>query len=106
MEGTLLVPPDRGTIIGRALWKVGMLFIGHTEQTLTLPQTRFVVIGGAQREQQSDSSFSQGFGSSISGSAPRVLPRGTPDSIYLAIYKSKVHDSGAEPQCCKNQARC
>ena len=24
MEGLMLVPPDRGTIIGRALWKVGM----------------------------------------------------------------------------------
>lgn len=22
MEGVLLVPPDRGTIIGRAMWKV------------------------------------------------------------------------------------
>ena len=23
MEGLMLVPPERGTIIGRALWKVG-----------------------------------------------------------------------------------
>ena len=24
MEGLMLVPPERGTIIGRALWKVGI----------------------------------------------------------------------------------
>lgn len=28
MEGLMLVPPERGTIIGRALWKVGGLFAG------------------------------------------------------------------------------
>ena len=27
MEGLMLVPPERGTIIGRALWKVGVLAI-------------------------------------------------------------------------------
>jgi hypothetical protein len=26
-EGTLLVPPDRGTIIGRAIWKVSLLIL-------------------------------------------------------------------------------
>ncbi|KLU92716.1 hypothetical protein, variant [Magnaporthiopsis poae ATCC 64411] len=64
MEGILAVPPDRGTIIGRALWK-----------------TRFVVIGPQKREQ---------FGASSNGRipTPRDSP-GNPASTYLSIYKSR-----------------
>lgn len=34
MEGLMLVPPERGTIIGRALWKVGAHDIPSSKSTL------------------------------------------------------------------------
>ncbi|KAK3378000.1 hypothetical protein B0H63DRAFT_495699 [Podospora didyma] len=67
MEGTLSVPPDRGTIIGRAIWK-----------------SRYVVVGAAQREQQTQSGRLQ----PTRGSSKDQL-RTPPEGIYLSIYKSK-----------------
>ncbi|KAK3944123.1 hypothetical protein QBC46DRAFT_252839 [Diplogelasinospora grovesii] len=72
MEGTLSVPPDRGTIIGRALWK-----------------TRYVVVGGAQREQPPQTASNKGLQASR-GSTPKGLLKAPPDAIYLSIYKSKA----------------
>ncbi|KAL8301638.1 hypothetical protein RB597_002179 [Gaeumannomyces tritici] len=64
MEGILAVPPDRGTIIGRALWK-----------------TRFVVVGPQKREQS-------GATSTWRILTPRDSP-GNPATTYLSIYKSR-----------------
>ncbi|KAH8881532.1 hypothetical protein GQ53DRAFT_667704 [Thozetella sp. PMI_491] len=68
MEGTLVVPPERGTIIGRALWK-----------------PRYVVIGPAVRE--SPGYLDRSLGSS--GSRSRLPPGVSNDAVYLSIYKSK-----------------
>ncbi|KAK3326282.1 hypothetical protein B0H66DRAFT_154060 [Apodospora peruviana] len=73
MEGTLCVPPERGTIIGRAIWK-----------------PRYVVVGGAQREQQTQS---PSLGSlrlpSSRSSTPKGQLQALPDAIFLSVYKSK-----------------
>ena len=49
-EGTVLVPPDRGTIIGRAIWKVSrpILPLPGVELMISV-QPRFVVLGRQNR---------------------------------------------------------
>ncbi|KAK0652265.1 hypothetical protein B0T16DRAFT_426832 [Cercophora newfieldiana] len=71
MEGLLTVPPDRGTIIGRAIWK-----------------SRYVVVGAAQREPQSPAAPSTRNQISRS-STPMALRKAYPDGVFLSIYKSK-----------------
>ncbi|OIW29528.1 hypothetical protein CONLIGDRAFT_575174 [Coniochaeta ligniaria NRRL 30616] len=78
MEGTLLVPPERGTIIGRAVWK-----------------SRFVVVANGQKEQQTNPTFAQSMTASRMQAASRASniraqPTGSPEAIYLSIYKSKI----------------
>ncbi|KAI1100738.1 hypothetical protein F4804DRAFT_344499 [Jackrogersella minutella] len=74
MEGTLLVPPDRGTIIGRAVWK-----------------PRYLVIGPQRDAAQSNTGFSQVAArikdaSSRSSKPPQKV---VPDAIFLSIYKTR-----------------
>ncbi|KAH9901852.1 hypothetical protein F4778DRAFT_791449 [Xylariomycetidae sp. FL2044] len=77
MEGSLLIPPDRGTIIGRAIWK-----------------TRYVVIGPLRDVNQPNTSLSQVLSSTrIKDVGPWAskpqLQRLQPDGVYLTIYKTK-----------------
>ncbi|KAI1497382.1 hypothetical protein F5X99DRAFT_421370 [Biscogniauxia marginata] len=78
MEGNLLVPPDRGTIIGRAVWK-----------------SRYVVIGPiAQKDtSQLNLSLAQVLSASrikdVGGRASKPQQLLPPDAIYLSIYKTK-----------------
>ncbi|KAJ9148373.1 hypothetical protein NKR23_g5037 [Pleurostoma richardsiae] len=75
MEGVLVVPPDRGTIIGRAIWK-----------------SRYVVVGPSRRERPSDGPFSRPAGANRSqASSQRSQPPPDPPSggTFLSIYKSK-----------------
>ncbi|XXH00178.1 hypothetical protein Hte_006520 [Hypoxylon texense] len=62
MEGTLLIPPDRGTIIGRAVWK---------------PNLSFSQVLSAARIKDNGSRSS------------KPQPRAQPDAVYLSIYKSR-----------------
>ncbi|KAI3538580.1 hypothetical protein CSPX01_09508 [Colletotrichum filicis] len=76
-EGVLLIPPDRGQILGRAIWK-----------------PRFVVVGGRSiyREAVTSPTFPQNAASTRSnGTGTRSQPR-TPgnDDYYISIFKSKV----------------
>lgn len=81
MEGVLLVPPERGTIIGRALWK-----------------PRFVVVGGVQKGQQTNLTATQilstsriqaaNRASNLTGST-RGQAKGSSEGVFLSIYKSK-----------------
>ncbi|KAK4204254.1 hypothetical protein QBC40DRAFT_104503 [Triangularia verruculosa] len=68
MEGFLSVPPDRGTIIGRAMWK-----------------PRYMVVGGPQRDQTPGIARAP----SNRSSAPKELFRVPSEGVYLSIYKSK-----------------
>ncbi|KAI0540202.1 hypothetical protein GGR58DRAFT_461919 [Xylaria digitata] len=83
MEDILLVPPDRGTILGRPVWK-----------------PRYVVVGPlSQKEsQQPNLSLSQvlsaGRIGSVGGWSSKSQLRGPTDAIYLSVYKSK---EDAEP---------
>ncbi|KAI2463430.1 hypothetical protein F4781DRAFT_416696 [Annulohypoxylon bovei var. microspora] len=76
MEGTLLAPPDRGTIIGRAVWK-----------------PRYLVIGPQRDAFPSNTGFSQvaarikDAGSRSSKAQPQQ--RLQSDAIYLSIYKTR-----------------
>ncbi|KAI0881036.1 uncharacterized protein GGS22DRAFT_173184 [Annulohypoxylon maeteangense] len=76
MEGTLLVPPDRGTIIGRAVWK-----------------PRYLVIGPQRDAFPSNTGFSQvaaRIKDAGSRSSKAPLPqRPQSDAIYLSIYKAR-----------------
>ncbi|KAI0124263.1 hypothetical protein BJ170DRAFT_686627 [Xylariales sp. AK1849] len=77
MEGVLLIPPDRGTIIGRAIWK-----------------PRFVVVGSPQRAvSQANLSLSQVLSTNrikeARGQTFKSQQRPPPDAVYLSIYKSK-----------------
>ncbi|KAK3308090.1 uncharacterized protein B0T15DRAFT_390162 [Chaetomium strumarium] len=70
MEGALTMPPDRGTIIGRAAWKM-----------------RYVVVGGANREQPQAATINRL--QSNRASNPGELGKAASEGIYLSIYKSK-----------------
>ncbi|KAI5865484.1 hypothetical protein GGS23DRAFT_595005 [Durotheca rogersii] len=75
MEGTLLVPPDRGTIIGRAAWK-----------------PRYLVVGPQRDASQSNLSFSQVLSAARIKdpiNRPKPQPRVLSDAVYLSIYKAK-----------------
>ncbi|KAI2621702.1 hypothetical protein GGR54DRAFT_76051 [Hypoxylon sp. NC1633] len=76
MEGTLLVPPDRGTIIGRAVWK-----------------PRFLVIGPQKDAYQQNTGFSQVLSAArikdAGGRPPKPQHRPQPDAAYLSIYKTR-----------------
>ncbi|GJC81732.1 hypothetical protein ColLi_04570 [Colletotrichum liriopes] len=75
-EGVLLIPPDRGQILGRAIWK-----------------PRYVVVGGrsVHREALTSPTFPQNANTNRSGAPPKIQPR-TPanDDYYISIFKSKV----------------
>ncbi|KAI1152445.1 hypothetical protein F4825DRAFT_310469 [Nemania diffusa] len=78
MEGTLLVPPDRGTILGRAVWKPRYVIIGPLNQkdgyqpNLSLSQ----VLSNARSRDGGRSSKSL-----------QKVPIDT--AVYLSVYKSK-----------------
>ncbi|KAI0471924.1 hypothetical protein GGR56DRAFT_98209 [Xylariaceae sp. FL0804] len=79
MEGTLLVPPERGTIIGRAVWK-----------------TRYVVIGPLPQKDANSTNISL---SQVLSTARSIKDVGSwrekpqqrvpTDAIFLSVYKSK-----------------
>ncbi|KAI1111941.1 hypothetical protein F5Y14DRAFT_423629 [Nemania sp. NC0429] len=78
MEGSLLVPPDRGMILGRAVWK-----------------SRYVVVGplSFKDSYQSNISFSQVLGNGrirdVGSRSSKAQQRAPTDAIYLSVYKSK-----------------
>ncbi|KAI0381813.1 hypothetical protein F5Y04DRAFT_254411 [Hypomontagnella monticulosa] len=76
MEGTLLVPPDRGAIIGRAVWK-----------------PRFLVIGPQKDAYQSNTGFSQVLSAArikdSSSRSSKSQQKIQADTIFLSIYKTR-----------------
>lgn len=76
MEGTLLIPPDRGTIIGRAVWKPRYLVIGPQKDSYP-PNSGFSQVLSAARIKDSSSRSS------------KPQPRAQPDAVYLSIYKTR-----------------
>lgn len=104
MEGLMMVPPERGTIIGRALWKAS-LRSDESVFCLTMPQPRYVVLGtGAALKPQNDvatntdnsvKSASTRKGLKSTSSKPSlvdVAQLGLEDRrLYISIYKAKVN---------------
>ncbi|KAK4212373.1 hypothetical protein QBC37DRAFT_195380 [Rhypophila decipiens] len=72
MEGTLCVPPEPRTIIGRAIWK-----------------PRYVVVGGPIREPQLQQPGIAGRLQPSRSSTPKGQFAPIPDTIFLSVYKSK-----------------
>ncbi|KAI0401282.1 hypothetical protein F4802DRAFT_433013 [Xylaria palmicola] len=79
MEDILLVPPDRGTILGRPVWK-----------------PRYVVVGPlVQKEgQQSNLSLSHVLSApsrirDVGGRSSKSQQKAPTDALYLSVYKSK-----------------
>ncbi|KAH7033200.1 uncharacterized protein B0I36DRAFT_348292 [Microdochium trichocladiopsis] len=75
MEGYLTIPPDRGTILGRALWK-----------------TRYVVIGGPQRDSTPHNGDRPVRAKDASARTLKEKPSVLADQAsgtFLSIYKNK-----------------
>ncbi|KXJ93049.1 hypothetical protein Micbo1qcDRAFT_160960 [Microdochium bolleyi] len=92
MEGYLTIPPDRGTILGRALWK-----------------TRYVVIGGLQRDTKQKTGDRLGRAKDTSGRALREKPSSLVDqasSTFLSIYKSKDDSEPVQQYSLATIAEC
>ncbi|KAK4138662.1 hypothetical protein BT67DRAFT_369560 [Trichocladium antarcticum] len=81
MEGALSLPPERGTIIGRALWKV------RCSRRCWFGAVRYVVVGSANREQTQDATVSRM--QSNRCSTTRELSKVAPEGIFLSVYKNK-----------------
>ncbi|KAI0011188.1 hypothetical protein F4779DRAFT_246009 [Xylariaceae sp. FL0662B] len=77
MEGTLLVPPDRGTIIGRAVWKPRYLVVGPQKDASQGNLSFHSHVLSAARIKDSTSRSS------------KLQTRPQPDLIFLSIYKTK-----------------
>ncbi|OLN86966.1 hypothetical protein CCHL11_04645 [Colletotrichum chlorophyti] len=79
-EGLLLIPPDRGQILGRALWK-----------------PRYVVVGNRNVHRETITSPTFPSNSKRNGAPPKIQPR-TPanDEYYISVFKSKVRSSTTE----------
>ncbi|EFQ29706.1 uncharacterized protein GLRG_04850 [Colletotrichum graminicola M1.001] len=74
-EGLLLVPPDRGQILGRAIWK-----------------PRYVIVGprNVQREALTNPTGPQTTGINRNGVPPKIQPRiPATDDYYITIFKPK-----------------
>ncbi|KAI1764073.1 hypothetical protein GGR53DRAFT_495458 [Hypoxylon sp. FL1150] len=78
MEGTLLAPPDRGTIIGRAVWKPRYLVIGPQKDTYPSNNSGFSQVLSAARSIKD-----------AGGRSSKPLPRAQSDAVYLSIYKTR-----------------
>ncbi|KAI1655675.1 hypothetical protein F4813DRAFT_158337 [Daldinia decipiens] len=76
MEGALLVPPDRGSIIGRAAWKPRYLVVGPPKDG-SQPNTGFSQVLNAARIKD------------VGGRSSKSQQRIQPDLVYLSIYKTK-----------------
>jgi hypothetical protein len=99
----MLVPPERGTIIGRALWKVclqGVPFCFLISNQTPL-QPRYVVLGSGSlmktqndilAESQGKSSSKKGLKSTSSKPSLVDVSQQEPDGhgLYISIYKAKV----------------
>ncbi|TGJ86902.1 hypothetical protein E0Z10_g1873 [Xylaria hypoxylon] len=78
MEDILLVPPDRGTILGKPVWK-----------------PRYVVVGPLSQKEghQPNLSLSQVLSTAriggVGSRSSRSQLKGPTDAIYLSVYKSK-----------------
>ncbi|KAH7377940.1 hypothetical protein BKA64DRAFT_246260 [Cadophora sp. MPI-SDFR-AT-0126] len=86
MEGLMLVPPERGTIIGRAVWKTRYVVLGTGSMLKTqndlLPQSDISGRGTAGRK-----------GLKATSSKPSLVDVSQPDpagrKLYITIYKAK-----------------
>ncbi|CAK7226232.1 hypothetical protein SCUCBS95973_006131 [Sporothrix curviconia] len=96
MEGILHVPPDRGTIIGRAIWKARYVVVADPSDAKQRVQQQ------RQQSSHAGSSSSSAVPPSKSTSASRgqqppppraATPRSpanfSPENMYLSIFKSK-----------------
>ena len=100
MEGMMLVPPDRGTIIGRALWKAGVFHLCPQSIPANLClQPRYIVVGsGAHLKTQNNILSSTEMPRSgrkslkSTSSKPSLADVSEPDhdKLYISIYKQKV----------------
>ncbi|KAK1995861.1 hypothetical protein LX36DRAFT_712858 [Colletotrichum falcatum] len=75
-EGLLLIPPDRGQILGRAIWK-----------------PRYVIVGARnfQRDAIASPTGPQTTGINRNGVPPKIQPRiPATDDYYISIFKPKV----------------
>ncbi|ORY71125.1 uncharacterized protein BCR38DRAFT_479645 [Pseudomassariella vexata] len=77
MEGILYVPPDRGTIIGRAVWKQRYVVVGSPQRDVYQPNLSLSQVLSTSRIKESKGRDSK----------PQNKP--PPDAVYLSIYKSK-----------------
>lgn len=96
----MLVPPERGTIIGRAIWKAGLLaYIYPMQHSLTRLQPRYVVFGTGAPMKSQNEIMAEGKASSArkelksTSSKPSLVDvsqTGSEEELFMSIYKAKV----------------
>jgi hypothetical protein len=74
LEGMLMVPPERGQILGRAVWKLRYVVVGRRNTRLGLGQSQ---------------SISNGRNNSLGGG--RSFPKLPTEESCILIYKHKVY---------------
>ncbi|RFU32238.1 hypothetical protein B7463_g4114, partial [Scytalidium lignicola] len=87
MEGYMLVPPDRGTIIGRALWKPRYVILGSAAPPQTVPELPLPRTGSSARLQLHRSLLKP---SPMRPSLGDISNAHAQDGLYLSIYKDKA----------------
>ncbi|KAL3425758.1 hypothetical protein PVAG01_02549 [Phlyctema vagabunda] len=85
MEGFLMVPPERGTLIGRAVWKPRYIVLGSAARIETPPENvlpRSVSTGRIANARK---------GLKASSSKPSLadITESVPAGLYVSIYKAK-----------------
>ncbi|KAK5627457.1 hypothetical protein RRF57_003172 [Xylaria bambusicola] len=106
MEDILLMPPDRGPILGKPVWKVIIYLlppIAHPIiHLISANRPRYVVLGPLSYKEghQPNLSLSQVLSNArmrdAGGRASRSQLKGLTDATYLSVYKSK---EDKEPIC-------
>ncbi|KAH6626958.1 hypothetical protein B0J18DRAFT_155714 [Chaetomium sp. MPI-SDFR-AT-0129] len=86
MEGLLSVPPERGTIIGRAVWKARYVVIGNVDRVRTQQ-------GHASRMPSNRSSTAKELSKA-------------PEGLFLSIYKSKEDTEPIQQHAISSIADC
>ncbi|KAH8821482.1 hypothetical protein F5884DRAFT_89019 [Xylogone sp. PMI_703] len=87
MEGYLLVPPDRGTIIGRALWKPRYVVLGSAAPPQNVPDLPLPRTGSSTRLPSTRTLLRP---SPLRTSLGDITTPEAQDGLYLSIYKDKA----------------
>ncbi|RDW94326.1 hypothetical protein BP5796_00089 [Coleophoma crateriformis] len=85
MEGLMLVPPERGTIIGRALWKPRYIILGSALRLQTPPENALPRATSTGRV----ATARKGLKGPLSKPSLANISEPIPEGLFISIYKAK-----------------